>query len=241
VKLKNYCVTSVFFWCLDSLPVLDTPDEIVVRAFAALIGELLYIANNTVPQLSYSMSSLTRYMSKAKCTDTSHPTLMWCCVILLASRKDSSRGVPTDRCFKHHRSRAHGTGQLQLWHRMEACSGAWISATKSTDVYKDNTGCIALVTTCTFVVAVSTLLCEYALFINGLINVKQCPTAAQTADIGTKALPRVLFENFTAQTVADFLSVFLGWRILNFITGLRLNVNTLCFLVPTSFSIVNHF
>ena len=50
---------------LDSLPILDTPDKIVVRAFAALIGELLYIAINTVPQLSYSMSCLTRYMSKA--------------------------------------------------------------------------------------------------------------------------------------------------------------------------------
>jgi len=50
---------------LELLPILDTPDKIVVRAFAALIGELLYIAINTVPQLSYSMSCLTRYMSKA--------------------------------------------------------------------------------------------------------------------------------------------------------------------------------
>jgi len=50
---------------LDSLPILDTPDKIVVHAYAALIGELLYIAISTVPQLSYSMSSLARYMSKA--------------------------------------------------------------------------------------------------------------------------------------------------------------------------------
>ena len=52
---------------LDSLPILDTPDKIEVHAYAALIGELLYIAINTVPQLSYSMSSLssTQYMSKA--------------------------------------------------------------------------------------------------------------------------------------------------------------------------------
>jgi len=49
----------------ESLPILDTPGKIVVRACAALIGELLYIAINTVPQLSSSMSSLTRYMSKA--------------------------------------------------------------------------------------------------------------------------------------------------------------------------------
>jgi len=50
---------------LESLLILDTPDKIVVCAYAALIGELLYIAINTVPQLSYSMSTLTRYMSKA--------------------------------------------------------------------------------------------------------------------------------------------------------------------------------
>jgi len=48
---------------LDSLPVFNTPDKIVVHAYAALIGELLYIAINTVPQLSYSMSSVIRYMS----------------------------------------------------------------------------------------------------------------------------------------------------------------------------------
>jgi len=39
---------------LESLPIFDTPDKIVVRAYAALIGELLYIAINTEPQLTYS-------------------------------------------------------------------------------------------------------------------------------------------------------------------------------------------
>jgi len=59
---------------LDSLHVLDTPDKIVVHAYAALIGELLYIAINTMPQLSYSMSSLARYMSKAT---PAHPRLTY--------------------------------------------------------------------------------------------------------------------------------------------------------------------
>jgi len=40
-------------------------DKIVMHACAALIGELLYMAINTVPQLRYSMSSLTRHISKA--------------------------------------------------------------------------------------------------------------------------------------------------------------------------------
>ena len=76
---------------LDSLPVLDMPDTIVVRAFASLIGELLYIAINTMPQLSYSMSCLTRYMFKATQAHLTYER--WCCVILLASRTGSSRGV----------------------------------------------------------------------------------------------------------------------------------------------------
>jgi len=79
---------------LDSLPVLDTPDKIVVHAYAARIGELLYVAINTVrsvPQLSYSMSSLTRCMSKA--TPAKLTYARCCCIIVLASRKNSSRGV----------------------------------------------------------------------------------------------------------------------------------------------------
>ena len=50
---------------LDTLPTPDVSDKIVVHTYAALIGELLYIAINTVPQLSYSMNCLARYMSKA--------------------------------------------------------------------------------------------------------------------------------------------------------------------------------
>jgi len=38
---------------------------------------------------------------------------------------------------------------------------------------------------------------------DGIINAKQCPTAAQIADIGTKALPRVPFESFTDQLLGD--------------------------------------
>jgi len=36
-----------------------------------------------------------------------------------------------------------------------------------------------------------------------IINAKQSPTAAQIADIGTKALPRVPFEPFTDQLLGD--------------------------------------
>jgi len=94
---------------------------------------------------------------------------------------------------------------------MEACSGAWISATKSSDVYEDNTSCIALANHMHLrgrrkyiTLRVLRQVCFIQNLIqDGLINVKQCPTAAQTADIGTKALPCVLFENFTDQLLGD--------------------------------------
>ena len=50
---------------LESLPIPDKPDEVVVKLYASLVGELLYIAINTVPQISYIMSCLTRYMTRA--------------------------------------------------------------------------------------------------------------------------------------------------------------------------------
>jgi len=57
---------------LDSLPILDTPDKIVVRAYVSLIGELLYIAINTVPQLSYSMTSQSYSLHVQDDAGTSH-------------------------------------------------------------------------------------------------------------------------------------------------------------------------
>ena len=50
---------------LDSLPIPDQPDGKVVAMYSSLIGELLYIAINTVPQICYVMGALTRYMTRA--------------------------------------------------------------------------------------------------------------------------------------------------------------------------------
>ena len=54
-----------FCWITNGVHIaLDNPDKLVVHAYTVLTKELLYIAINTVPQLSYSMSCLTCYMSK---------------------------------------------------------------------------------------------------------------------------------------------------------------------------------
>jgi hypothetical protein len=50
---------------LDSLPIPDTPDKVVVHLYASLVGELLYIAINTVPQIIYHLHALSRYMTRA--------------------------------------------------------------------------------------------------------------------------------------------------------------------------------
>ena len=51
-------------------------------------------------------------------------------------------------------------------------------------------------TTCIYVGAASRLPLVSELIQDGIINAKQCPTAAQIADIGTEALPRVPFGPF---------------------------------------------
>ena len=78
---------------------------------------------------------------------------------------------------------------------------------RPTDIYEDNTSCIALannmhlrgrnkhVAFCVYFI--------HQLIPDGIINAKQCLTAAQIADIGTKALPRVPFESFTDQLMGD--------------------------------------
>ena len=47
---------------LALLPLPAKPNKLCVLAYSALIGELLFIAINTAPQISYAVSCLTRYM-----------------------------------------------------------------------------------------------------------------------------------------------------------------------------------
>ena len=76
-----------------------------------------------------------------------------------------------------------------------------------TTVYEDNTGCIALANHMHLrgrSKHITLRVCFIQKLIqDGLINVEQCPTAAQTADIGPQALPRVPLENFTDQLLGD--------------------------------------
>ena len=76
---------------LDSLPILYIPDKLVVHAYAALTGELLYIAINTVPQLIYSMSCLTRFCQKPRSLISLMPRL--CSAISLALKVASLLGA----------------------------------------------------------------------------------------------------------------------------------------------------
>jgi len=47
---------------LALLPLPTRPNKLCVLAYSALIGELLFIAMNTAPQIGYAVSSLTKYM-----------------------------------------------------------------------------------------------------------------------------------------------------------------------------------
>ena len=47
---------------LALLPLPARPNKLCALAYSALIGELLFIAINTAPQIGYAASCLTRYM-----------------------------------------------------------------------------------------------------------------------------------------------------------------------------------
>jgi len=51
---------------LESLPILDNPDNFVVHAYAAFILELSYVALNILPQLNSFRSYSTRSFSKQR-------------------------------------------------------------------------------------------------------------------------------------------------------------------------------
>ncbi len=88
----NPCVLSMAVGAdLASIPLPDVPDKDIIAANAKLVGELLYITINTVPEIMYALSALTRFMTR----DTSqhycyakqvlrylkgvkHLTLTWC-------------------------------------------------------------------------------------------------------------------------------------------------------------------
>ena len=76
-----------------------------------------------------------------------------------------------------------------------------------TNVYEDNTGCIALAYTMHLRGRSKHIALRawhiQKLIQDRLINVKQCRTAAQIADIGTNALHRVPLEIFADQFLGD--------------------------------------
>jgi len=50
---------------LAAIPIPDKPDTYIVKAYAKLCGQLLYVAINTMVHIIYALHALTRYMNKA--------------------------------------------------------------------------------------------------------------------------------------------------------------------------------
>jgi hypothetical protein len=61
----NPCVLPIAVGAdLVSIPLPDVPDKDIIAAYAKLVGELLYISINTVPEITYALSALTRFMTR---------------------------------------------------------------------------------------------------------------------------------------------------------------------------------
>jgi len=74
---------------LDSLPILDNPNNLVVHAYAAFILELSYVAINNLPQLNSLRTYFTRSFSKQRLF-ISRMTNLWLHYLLgITDRKSS--------------------------------------------------------------------------------------------------------------------------------------------------------
>jgi len=74
---------------LDSLPILDNPNNLVVLAYAAFILELSYVAINNLPQLNSLRTYFTRSFSKQRLF-ISRMTNLWLHYLLgITDRKSS--------------------------------------------------------------------------------------------------------------------------------------------------------
>jgi hypothetical protein len=58
---------------LASIPLPDVPDKDIVATYAKLVGELLYISTNTVPEIMYALSALIRFMTRTTSQHYGYP------------------------------------------------------------------------------------------------------------------------------------------------------------------------
>jgi len=76
---------------LESIPIPEKPDLVYIFKFQKLIGELMFLGVNTSPEISYALSVLSRYLTKATTQHgihakhllryvwgRSHAKLTWC-------------------------------------------------------------------------------------------------------------------------------------------------------------------
>ena len=76
---------------LDSLPILDNPDNFVVHAYAAGIWELSYVTINNSKRLKSSRSYYTRSVTKQRLFISRMP--IFCSTVYLVSQIASLPGV----------------------------------------------------------------------------------------------------------------------------------------------------
>jgi len=74
---------------LDSLPILDNPDNFVVHTYAAFILELSYVALNNLPQLTLLRVTLLAHYSKQHLFNSRLPDFWFHYLLGITDRKSS--------------------------------------------------------------------------------------------------------------------------------------------------------
>jgi hypothetical protein len=194
---------------LASIPLPDVPDKDIVAAYAKLVGELLYISIsiNTVPEIMYALSALTRFMTRATSQhygyakqvlrylkDVKHLKLMWCAQTVKAPfQRDQLFGF-ADISWADDKSSRRSTLCYVL-----CCNGAafsWKSALAPILALSTSEAELISVASCAQwhfkgrsknVHLRWCFVCDY--IDTGILRLVQTPTRDQLADLGTKACP----------------------------------------------------
>ncbi len=191
---------------LASIPLSDVPDKDIVTAYSKLVGDLLYISINTVPEIMYVLSSLTRFMTRATSQHydyskkvllylkgVKHLKLTWCAQTVKVPFQCGQLFGFADASWADDKSSLRRTICYVL-----CCNGAAFSWKSALDPILDlSTSEVELisVSSCAQEVNFCRKLATELGFIQpgptppGVLRLVQTPTRDQLADIGTKSCP----------------------------------------------------
>jgi hypothetical protein len=175
---------------LESLPLAERLNEDVLTSYTSLVGELIYIAINLVPQICYVLSAPTRYMTKA--TEAHFNYAKGVCRYLKGVRERRITWCATDFLVTCEAElMAYCSCACEVVYARKLAAELGLCQMTPTKIYEDNAGALVLVKNMHLRNRSKHIALRFAfakiLYDHGHILPVPCPSEDQHADIGTNA------------------------------------------------------